>query len=79
MAEAAMSYRPVRVDGWRKLSLDQLIWKVEARLTEFAETKAHDGGERLHCSEAYLKGLEDARYLIRSQVTYAIENSRAFL
>jgi hypothetical protein len=70
---AVMSYRPVRVDGWRKLSLDQLIWMVEARLAEFAATNAYAAGERRHCTEAYLKGLEDARRLLRSQVVMAIE------
>lgn len=75
-----MSYRPVRVDGWHKLSLDQLIWKVEDRLATFGASRAYERGERLHCTEAYLKGLEDARYLVRTGLVYSDDpvNQRGF-
>jgi hypothetical protein len=57
-------HRPIRLPGWTKLSLNELIGKVEDSLDEFNDTPAYDMGYRASTDESYLQGLRDAKKLI---------------
>lgn len=60
----SIGYRPPAVNGWTKLSPDELIDAVESYLSDLMETDKYDAGWRDTSMEAYLQGLLDMKKLI---------------
>ena len=43
--------------------LDKKIEKIEEKLHKYSKTDSYDSGNRMHCTEYYLKGLYEAKRL----------------